>query len=69
MRSVRAILLGSDRRPGEGLGAGLWGTWALACGVAAIGGLAKGIWWAALFFVPAGLMLLVAVRRVRERDT
>jgi hypothetical protein len=69
VRSAKGILFGTDRRPGEGFGAGLWATWALSGFVAAIGGVAKGIWWAALFLIPAALMLFIALQRARERDT
>jgi hypothetical protein len=48
--------------------AGWWGVTALSGFVAAIGGLVEGIWWAALFFVPAIPALLVAVQRTRERN-
>jgi hypothetical protein len=66
MRSAKAILFGTDRRPGEGMTAGWWGVTALSGLVAAIGGIVEGIWWAALFFVPAIPALVVAVQRARE---
>jgi hypothetical protein len=66
MRSAKAILFGTDRRPGEGITAGWWGTSAFICAFAAIGGLVKGIWWAAIFLVPAIFALKVAVNRARE---
>jgi membrane protein implicated in regulation of membrane protease activity len=68
MRSAKAILFGTDRRAGEGFSAGLWATWAFGTAFAAIGGMAKGIWWAAAFLIPAAVMLVVAVRRARERN-
>ncbi|HYZ78194.1 MAG TPA: hypothetical protein VE596_12555 [Gaiellaceae bacterium] len=68
MRSAKAILFGTDRRPGEGIGAGLWATWAFIAAFAAIGGLVDGIWWAALFLIPAAVIVVVAVRRARERN-
>jgi membrane protein implicated in regulation of membrane protease activity len=68
MRSAKAILFGTDRRPGEGISPGLWATWAFIAAFAAIGGLVKGIWWAALFLIPAVFNLVLAVRRARERN-
>ena len=68
MRSLKAILLGTDRRPGEGFGATSWGASAFICAFGGIGGLVKGIWWAAVFLIPAALMLVTAVRRARERN-
>jgi hypothetical protein len=68
VRSARAILFGGDRRPGEGFGAALWGAWAFIAAFAGIGGLVKGIWWAAAFLIPAAVMLVVALRRMRERN-
>ena len=68
VRSLKAILLGTDRRPGEGMSAGWWGVSGLSCAVAGIGGLVKGIWWAAVFLVPAVFGFVIAVRRAREGD-
>ena len=56
---------GNGRR-GQGLSATWWGGAALICSVAAIGGLVKGIWWAALFFVPAVFGAVRARRSARE---
>jgi hypothetical protein len=66
VRSLKAILLGSDRRPGEGMTAGWWGTSAFICAFAGVGGLAKGIWWSALFLLPAAFGAFMAWRRGRE---
>jgi hypothetical protein len=66
--STKAILFGTERRPGEGISAGLWATWALASAIAAVGGLITGTWWAALFVIPSALMFAVAIRRARERS-
>ena len=66
MRPLKAILLGTDRGPGEGMSAAWWGVSGLSCAVAGIGGLVKGIWWAALFLVPAVFGFVIAVRRARE---
>jgi hypothetical protein len=68
VRSMKAIVFGTDRRPGEGMSAGLWATWALATAIAAIGGLITGTWWAALFVIPSALMFAVGIRRARERS-
>jgi hypothetical protein len=62
----RGRLLGTNRRRGEGLDATWWAITSLGCFVAGIGGLVKGIWWAALFLVPALVTGVVAVRRARE---
>ena len=61
-----AFLLGRNRRRGEGLDATWWAVTSLCCFVAGIGGLVKGIWWAAVFFIPAVPTAVVAVRRARE---
>jgi hypothetical protein len=58
----------NQRKSGEGIVAGWWAVGALACFIAGIGGLVKGIWLAALF-LPAGVVLgAVALRRGRERN-
>jgi membrane protein implicated in regulation of membrane protease activity len=56
---------GGNSRGGPGLSATWWGGAALICSVAAIGGLVKGIWWAAIFFVPAVFGAVMALRSGR----
>jgi hypothetical protein len=59
---------GGNSRRGQGLSATWWGGAALICSVAAIGGLVKGIWWAAIFFVPAVFGAVRALWSVRARN-
>src|SRR4051795_13757898 len=48
---------------GPGLSASWWGSTALICFVAGVGGLVKGLWGAALFLIPG----LWAARKARTR--
>ena len=66
MRSAKAILFGTDRRPGEGLDATWWGVTAFICAFGGIAGLVEGIWWAAVSLIPAAVAVVYAVRRARE---
>ena len=56
---------GESGRGGQGLSATWWGGAALICSVAASGGLVKGIWWAAIFFVTAVFGAVRALRSAR----
>ena len=64
------LALGRDRNTGESDGPGLpaswWGTTALICFAAGVGGLVKGLWAAVVFLVPGAWAARRARRRARE---
>jgi hypothetical protein len=62
---IRRLLFGTGE-PNSGLDATWWAIGAIALAVAAVGGLVKGQPLAALFFVPAIVQLIVAIRKAKE---
>jgi hypothetical protein len=62
---IRRLLLGTGER-NSGLDATWWAIGAIVLTVAAVGGLLKGQPLAALFFVPAIVQLIVAIRKAKE---